>query len=89
MTSALPIRISRSELLQSAKKLKNNTVLGSVYIKKDIHPAFRKEMWRLYEAEKRERDRPENVGKTVVFDKEERVLMVDDVIIDRYNPQLF
>ena len=60
-----------------------------MYIKKDVHPAFRKEMWRLYEAEKRERDRPENQGKTVIFDKEERVLTVDDVIIDRYNPQLF
>ena len=79
----------RRPVIENAKKLKNNTSISSVYIKKDIHPAFRKEMWRLYEAEKRERDRPENMGKTVIFDREERVLMVDDVIIDRYNPQLF
>ena len=75
--------------MENLIKHKINTSLGAVYRKKDIQPDFRKEMWRLYEAEKRERDRPENMGKTVIFDREERVLMVDDVIIDRYNPQLF
>ena len=82
-------RRARKPILEKAKDLKQSAVLGGVYIKKDTHPAFRKEMGRLREAEKRERDRPENQGQIVRYDKEQRVLLVGDVIVDRYNPSLF
>ena len=76
----------RRPILEKAKKLKTHNNLSSVYINKDMHPAFRKERGRLRQAQKREADKPENAGKTVIYDPEERVLKVNDVIVDRYNP---
>ena len=43
-----------------------------VYVKKDVHPLVRKELSRLREVEKRERDKPENQGRNVRYDYKER-----------------
>ena len=79
-------RNSRRPILEKAKNLKQKPELKSIYINKDIHPAYRKERGRMREAEKRELARPGNAGKDVVYDKEARVLKVDGIIVDRYNP---
>ncbi|XP_069972547.1 uncharacterized protein [Penaeus vannamei] len=53
----------RDGLLSKAKKLKEeDQTCGRIYIKKDVHPCVRNEWKRLREAEKSERERPENVG---------------------------
>ena len=60
-----------------------------INIRKDSHPAVRKEWRRLKEAEEAEKARNENVGKNVRIDYRTRVLYVDDVIVDRFNAKLF
>lgn len=53
----------RNEILKKAKNLKSvEGPLSSVYVKKDVHPAVRKEMARLRQREKEERGKPENIG---------------------------
>ena len=80
----------RQAILDKAKNLKGAEPLFShIYIKKDIHPAVRKELVRLRKREKEERERPENQGTNIKFDPEQRVLLRDGVIIDRYAPSFF
>ena len=57
-----------------------------VFIKKDIHPASRKEMMRLRNREKEERQKPDNQGVDITYDWQNRVLLRDGVVIDRYFP---
>ena len=67
----------------------SNHVLKEIKVKKDVHPAIRKEFGRLFELERTEKAKPENTGKEVVFDKRRRVLMVNGQVIDRYKPAFF
>lgn len=80
----------RDKLLQVAKNLKNAPGrLARVYIRKDVHPAVRRETGRLRKREKEEREKPENVGVNITYDWRTRVLMRDGVIIDRFTPRFF
>lgn len=81
-------KAARKTFITNAKQLKGNDQFDKVFINKDTHPAFRREMGRLREAEKRERNRPENQGKKVFYDREERALKVNDVVVYKYNPSL-
>ena len=77
----------RNAILDKAKNLKGaGPPFSNIYIKKDIHPAVRKELGRLRRREKEERDKPENQGTNIKYDAKERVLLRDGVIIDRYTP---
>ncbi|KAK4299453.1 hypothetical protein Pmani_028266 [Petrolisthes manimaculis] len=68
----------RNEILKKARNLKSaQGLMASVYIKKDVHPAVRKEMARLRQREKEEKDKPENVGVNLVYDWKRRVLLKD------------
>ena len=62
---------------------------NKIYIKKDVHPAVRKENNRLRSREKEEKDKPENVGINFDYDWKNRALLRDGVEIDRYSPQFF
>ena len=58
-------------------------------MKKDVHPSVRNEWKRLRDAERTEKDRPENVGCVIRLDVRERKLYRDDVVIDKWNPLFF
>ena len=64
-------------------------ILSKVYIKKDIHPAIRKENDRLRKREKEEKEKAENVGSDVSYDWKRRVLTRDGVINDRLMLKFF
>ena len=54
----------RNVILEKAKKLKETEEnLSTVYIKKDLHPAVRREMARLREHKKRKKKKSEIVGE--------------------------
>ena len=76
--------------MEKAKNLKGKPEpLSSIYVKKDIHPAVRKELGRLRKRERDEKERPENQGANILYDKERRVLVRDGLVIDRYAPSYF
>lgn len=80
----------RDAILNKAKNLKEaGPLLSSVYIKKDIHPAVRKEYGRLRRREKEEKEKPENQGTNIRYDSRQRVLLRDGIVIDRYAPAFF
>ena len=72
----------RKELLDATGSVSVNPVK----IKKDQHPALRKEWRRLFLAEADEKKRPENAGCTIHLDRKQRVLLKDGIIIDRFQP---
>ncbi|KAG0727601.1 hypothetical protein GWK47_034297 [Chionoecetes opilio] len=58
----------RQHILEQAKKLKNaGEAFKKIYVKKDIHPAVRKEWKRLHDAERTEKERAGNVGCVIHF----------------------
>lgn len=80
----------RNAILEKAKNLKQaGGDYSRIYVKKDVHPAVRKEMARLRNREKEEKEKPENVGVNIYYDGKDRVLYRDGNIIDRYNPIFF
>ena len=91
-----PIRLKvknqeeRKKILEHAKHLKDaGASFSSVYINKDLHPAVRKEMKRLRDREKEEKNKPENAGVNIKYDWKNRVLLRDEEVIDRYSPSFF
>ena len=79
----------KSDILSRAKNLKSATcnVLKRVFIKMDTNPMVRKELARLREVVKRERAKPENIGKKIHMDYKQRKVFVNNVEIDRFHPQ--
>ena len=73
-------------MLDNANKLKTSGVMYSkIFIKKDTHPSIRAEWKRLRDAEKTEKERPENVGCNIHLNTRERHLYKDGEVIDRWN----
>ena len=82
--------LQRDLVIEHAKNLKNAGALYSrVYIKKDIHPVVRKEIGRLRKREKDEKEKPDNARVDIKYDGKNRVLLRDNVIIDRFSPKFF
>ena len=80
----------RQRVLENTKKLKDaGDTMKKVYVKKDVHPLVRKELGRLREVEKREKDKPENQGRNVRYDFKERKVYVDNVVVDSYQGSFF
>ena len=80
----------RNGILRQARYLKSTPgPLSSVYVKKDAHPAVRKEMARLRSREREEKAKPENAGVNIVYDWKKRVLLRDGNVIDRFCPYFF
>lgn len=80
----------RNHILEKAKNLKNcEGLLARIFIKKDLHPAVRKEMARLREREREEKNKPENAGTNIRYDWKNRVLLRDNVVIDKYAVNFF
>ena len=78
----------RNAVLKNAYKLKDQTdddPYKKVFLKRDTHPEVRNEEKRLYDTFKAEKEKPENVGIDVVFDRKTRVVTVNGEIIDRFK----
>ena len=60
-----------------------------VYIKKDTHPVVRKEIGRLRQKERDEKNKAENTNVEIKYDAKNRVLTRDGIIIDRFTPTFF
>ena len=76
----------RKDVLENTHRLKtSDAMFRSIYVKKDVHPLVRKELDRLRDVTKRERERPENQGKNVRYDFRERKVYVNDVVVDCFQ----
>lgn len=83
-------REDRDAVLQRAKHLKEaGEVFSRIYIKKDTHPAVREEWKRLKDAEKTEKEKPENIGCNIYINYKERQLIKDGEVIDKFNIMVF
>ena len=75
----------RDNILEKARLLKEaGGEYAKIYIKKDVHPSIRKEWKRLHDAEKAEKERPENTGCVIHFNTRERKIYR---VIDAWNPE--
>ena len=95
-TKPRPIKVvlenaqQRQSILEKAKTLNDATdAFKKIHLKKDVHPAVRREFGRLFAVEKAEKEKAENAGCQVVFDRQKRVVTIDGVIIDRFKPSFF
>lgn len=71
-------RETRDKILAKASTLKQSAgEFSRIYVKKDVHPSIRKEWRRLHDAEKVEKERPENSGCVIRLDTRERKLYRD------------
>jgi len=85
--------MDRNKILAASKTLNGfkdtNMSLSKIYIKKDTHPGIRREMKRLHDVVAAERRKPENRGRNVRYEWKDRVVKIDDHIIDTYQPTFF
>ena len=76
----------KDKILSEAKKLKSaGQLYKKIYIKRDVHPAVRREWKRLYDTLEVEKNKPENVGHSVTIDKRKRQIIRDGQVIDKWN----
>ena len=79
-------RDERDMVLGKAKTLKTSgDVYSKIYIKKDVHIIVRNEWKRLRDAEKTEKERPENVGCNIYLNTREHQLYKDGEVIDKWS----
>ena len=76
---------ARRDVLKNAKKLKEVNEYKRIFIRKDQHPAIRREYGRLRMVEKSEKEKPQNQGVNIVFHKDDRTLRRNGIVIDRFN----
>lgn len=79
-----PLILEKASNLQSA-----DPAFSNIRLKKDTHPAIRREYGRLHEVEKKEREKPENAGRAVTYDHKLRAVLVDGKIVDSFMPTFF
>ena len=64
-------------------------ILRIYILKKDIHPAIRKELGRLRKRAYDEKNKPDNSDATIVYDPKNRVVTRNGIVIDRFYPKFF
>ena len=80
----------RDAIVAVAKELnKAGERYSRIYIKKDIHPAVRKELGRLRKVAKEENEKAANQGHKIEYDHKNRVVTRDGIVIDRFLPKFF
>lgn len=80
---------TRNDIVSKSSTLADIAPLSKVFLKRDTHPAVREEWRRLHTVFKEEQKRPENGGCNMTFDKKNREILRDGVIIDKWNPAPF
>ena len=76
----------QKQLIMRAKQLRNKIGCSHIYIKKDLHYTIRKELNRLKRREMQEKDDPRNDGVDIKFNWKERLLTINDMVIDKFKP---
>ena len=76
----------QKQLLMRAKQLRNKIGCSRIYIKKDLHYTVRKELNRLKKREMQEKYDPKNEGEDIKFNWKERILTINDMIVDKFKP---
>ena len=78
--------IEAKVVLEYASKLKESTKEEhrKVYIKKDLHPAIRREWKRLRDHAKQEREAPANVGCVIKVDYKKRAVTKDGEVVCKF-----
>ena len=80
----------RGRILDQAKTLKTSgDIYKKIFVKRDVHPAVRKEWQRLRDVERAEKESPGNVGCMIRLDTRERKVYKDGNVIDSWNLQGF
>lgn len=83
-------REDRDAVLERAKHLKEaGETFKRIFVKKDTHPAVREEWKRLKDAEKTEKEKPENADCNIYINYKERQLYRDREVIDRFSLMSF
>ena len=77
---------ARNEICGRAKMFKGVEGFRKIYVKRDVHPAIRKEHGRLHKLVKDERNKPENQGCNISYDVKSGTVKKDNLVIDTYNP---
>ena len=78
----------KNKVLKNAYKLKNQNdddPYKKVFLKKDLHPEVRNEEKRLYDVFKKEKAKPENADKSVIFDRKSRIITCNGEEIDKFK----
>lgn len=81
----------REKMMNNSAKLNesDDPTLAAIRIKRDSHPAIRKEWKRLFDSEKAEKNKPENRGCKIELDRKKRQLLKDGTVIDSWQPLSF
>ena len=82
----MPDGQSRTSALKQAPSLKNaDNNFAGIRVKKDVHPAIRREWARMFRSEEIEREKPENQGCKIEFDRRKRQILKDGEVIDTFQ----
>ena len=79
----------RNNIAEKASDLNKKADFKDIRLKKDQHPAIKREWKRLCDVEAAEKAKSENAGHVIKFDKTLRNITRDDVIIDYWKPHFF
>ena len=84
-------REHRDSAVGKARKLKDDTrePFQKIFVKRDTHPAVRREWGRLRSVLRTEQTRAENAGVRVYLDTKERKIYRDGIAIDSWSLQNF
>lgn len=75
----------RNEIVKNGPKLADIEEFKMIRVKKDQDPAIRREWKRLFDSERDEKAKPENAGLPVVFDKKNRTITRNGMVIDSWK----
>ena len=82
-----PSKECRDKILENTKALREaGPSYRRIYVKKDVHPAIRKEWKRLRDVETTEKAKPVNQGCTIRLDYKRREVTRDGAMIDKWSP---
>ena len=74
------------KIIKKTRQLRNNVGFSKIYIKKDLHYTFHKELSQVKKRKLQERSDPENVKNNINLDWKERVLRINGLMVDKFYP---
>ena len=80
----------RDDILENTRALKDaGPSYRRIYVKKNLHPAIRKDWKRLRDVVAAEKAKPVNQGCTITLDYKTRQVTRDGIMIDKWRPAYF
>ena len=78
---------ARKTILNNREKIDDQGNYSGVKMKRDQHPAIRREWGRLHDVFRAEQSKPENTGRDIIFDRQNRKIVdKNGEIIDMWQP---